>query len=33
MSGKFMTIKRIAISTLTVLMIASQLTGCAGTTQ
>lgn len=33
MSGKFMTIKRIAISALTVMMIASQLTGCASVTQ
>lgn len=33
MSGKFMKVKRIAVSTLTMLMIASQLTGCAGVTQ
>ncbi len=33
MSGKFMKVRRIAVSTLTVLMIASQLTGCAGVTK
>lgn len=33
MSGKFMKIKRILIPTLTLVMVASQLTGCASTTQ
>lgn len=33
MSGKFMKVKRICISTLTLLVIASQLTGCASSTQ
>lgn len=33
MSGKFMKVKKIAVSTLTLIMIASQLAGCAGVSQ
>ena len=33
MSGKFMKVKKVAVATLTMLLIASQLTGCAGVTQ